>query len=95
MGWDTSDRRLRLPPDWEKRRRAVKCRARNRCEAEQHAPGCDGIGSQCDHIVRGDDHSLDNLQWLSEPCHKAKTQREAQGAKRPRARPKPTHPGFM
>lgn len=39
-------------------------------------PGCNGVGTECDHIVAGDDHDLDNLQWLSHECHKAKTERE-------------------
>ena len=47
------------------------------CQATVHVPECDGYGSQCDHIDRGDDHSLTNLQWLSQPCHTAKTQQEA------------------
>lgn len=45
-----------------------------------HEPECDGIGTECDHIERGDDHRLSNLQWLSGPCHHAKTLREAQAA---------------
>lgn len=47
------------------------------CEAKAHVPECDGKGSQCDHVVAGDDHRLTNLQWLSEPCHKAKTASES------------------
>ena len=66
-----------------------------RGEPRWHAEQCDGIGSQCDHDRRGDDHSLANLRWLSEPCHKVKTQHEAAAAKRPKARPKPTHPGLL
>lgn len=42
----------------------------------QPRPGCNGVGTECDHIVAGDDHDLDNLQWLSHECHKAKTERE-------------------
>jgi 5-methylcytosine-specific restriction protein A len=43
------------------------------CEAKVHEPECSGEGAECDHIERGDDHSPSNLQWLSVPCHKAKT----------------------
>ena len=72
-GWHGHDRRKRLPPDWERRRRAVKRRANGRCEASQHVAECDGIGAECDHIIAGDNHQLENLQWLSPACHKAKT----------------------
>lgn len=73
MSWSTSDRRDRLPSDWPKRVAAVKRRARGRCEATHHAPGCNGRGTDCDHVEQGDDHSLGNLQWLSGPCHDRKT----------------------
>ena len=74
--WYTSDRRYRLPSDWGRRKAAVRARAHGRCQAASHAPGCNGVGTECDHIVAGDDHDLDNLQWLSHECHKAKTERE-------------------
>jgi 5-methylcytosine-specific restriction protein A len=80
-GWRSSDRGSRLPADWDKRVARTKRRARGRCEADEHVPECDGIGSQCDHHVPGDDHSLGNLRWLSGPCHTAKTQREAAAAR--------------
>ena len=74
--WQTSHRRDRLPHDWQRIRAAVRARANGRCQAKQHANGCNGIGTDCDHIIPGDDNSLDNLQWLSSACHKAKTARE-------------------
>ena len=74
--WRSSDRRERLPSDWLRIRRAVKARANGRCEAAEHAPGCDGVGTDCDHIIAGDDHDMGNLQWLSHACHKRKTERE-------------------
>ena len=74
--WNSSDRRSRLPDDWGWRRQQVRMRAHGRCQAEHHVPECDGIGTDCDHIIAGDNHSLDNLQWLSHPCHKAKMERE-------------------
>lgn len=74
--WYTGDRRYRLPSDWGRRKAAVRARAHGRCQAASHAPGCNGVGTECDHIVAGDDHDLDNLQWLSHECHKAKTERE-------------------
>ena len=74
--WNTSHRHDRLPPDWQRIRAEVKARANGRCQAKHHAKGCNGIGTDCDHIIPGDDNSLDNLQWLSSACHKAKTARE-------------------
>ena len=65
------------------------------CEAQRHEPGCDGIGTDCDHIGDRRDHSLANLQWLSGPCHKAKTQREAQEARPKRQREPEPHPGRL
>lgn len=74
--WNTSHRHDRLPQDWQRIRAEVKARANGKCQAKQHAKGCNGIGTDCDHIIPGDDNSLDNLQWLSNACHKAKTARE-------------------
>lgn len=97
MAWTTSDRRFRLPRNWPELKRKVKHRARGLCEAERHHPDCDGIGTDCDHVVQGDDHSLTNLQWLSAPCHRAKTNDENAARNRANAalrrRPTEQHPG--
>ena len=53
--WYTSDRRYRLPSDWGRRKAAVRARARGRCQAASHAPGCNGVGTECDHIVAGEE----------------------------------------
>ena len=99
MNWGSSDRRLRLPQDWAQRRAAVKARANGRCEAKLHAKGCNGVGTDCDHIVAGDNHDLSNLQWLSYACHKAKTARESAERngryKRLRRHPNERHPGMI
>lgn len=97
--WNTSDRSARLPSDWPAIRAKVRTRAHGRCQAKHHAPDCDGIGTDCDHIIAGDDHSLDNLQWLSHACHKLKTERE--NAQRNtlrtamRRHPRERHPGTI
>lgn len=97
MAWDTSDRRLRLPPDWPAIRRAVKARAGGRCEYAHHVAACNGRGTDADHITPGDDHSLGNLQWLSAECHKDKTRRETIARNKSmaalRKRPAEPHPG--
>lgn len=99
MSWQGSTRSERLPADWDSIRRAVKRRARGRCEATKHDPRCPGTGAECDHITPGDDHSLSNLQWLSTECHKAKTSADNAAANHERARlrrrPTEQHPGSI
>jgi 5-methylcytosine-specific restriction endonuclease McrA len=73
MAWTSSDRRQRLPANWPALVAETKRIAKGRCQALAHVTGCDGIGTDCDHIEQGDDHSQTNLQWLSRACHKAKT----------------------
>ncbi len=92
--WARSDRRERLPADWPLRRGVVLMRCGHRCEAEQHVPECDGVATDVDHVVRGDDHSYSNLQGLSHPCHKAKTAREGVAARATTRRPPEAHPGL-
>jgi 5-methylcytosine-specific restriction protein A len=72
MGWDTSDRRERLPSDWHTRRQIILRRAHYVCQECKKAKATD-----VDHINRGDDHSLKNLRALCYNCHKTKTQNEA------------------
>lgn len=74
--WAGSTRRTRLPANWDQLRRATEARANGRCEALVHDPRCSGLGSDCDHIIQGDNHSPHNLQWLNVYCHRAKTARE-------------------
>lgn len=98
MAWSTSDRRQRLPPDWDDIRAEVKQRAQGRCQAREHDPRCTGTGTDADHITPGDDHTLPNLQWLSGPCHRAKTARESAARNTARAAARvrtETHPGEL
>lgn len=99
MGWTTSTRAKRLPPNWAHLRTQTKRRAQNKCEAPTHAPGCNGTGTECDHIIPGDNHHPTNLQWLSTQCHNAKTWAEnAANNKRNaalRQRPPEPHPGKL
>ena len=99
--WNTSNRRHRLPPptQWAAIRRQVQARAHNKCQAQHHAKGCTGTGTECDHIKPGDNHNLDNLQWLSHECHKAKTDQETRERnhqqKTIKQHPKERHPGQL
>ena len=95
MAWAGSTRRARLPRDWPARVAKVKARAKGRCQAREHEPECDGIGTDCDHIKSGDDHRLSNLQWLSGPCHDAKTKRDNAARLALRWRPAEPHPGAL
>lgn len=94
MGWETSTRADRLPPDWYRRRGHVKKRAGGQCELVQHGIRCPLEGSQCDHIIPNDDHSYENLQWLCTGHHKQKTQQESAAArwKTRENRPPEKHP---
>jgi 5-methylcytosine-specific restriction protein A len=73
--WASSDRAQRLPRGWAKKRRYVLLRD----------PLCSicgvNISTECDHIKPGDDHSYDNLQGVCVPCHRAKSQAEAEAAR--------------
>lgn len=99
-GWQNSDRRSRLPKDWDKRREAVKQRAGGRCEQELPSGArCPRAGNECDHKIPGDNHDLSNLQWLCKHHHDQKTRAEAAAAyrrpKRPSCkRPEETHPAL-
>lgn len=94
VSWETSDRHDRLPSDWPKRVAAVKRRAKGRCEETHHATGCSGRGRDVDHITQGDDHSLDNLQLLSGPCHDRKTRLDNGYTASVKA-PREQHPGRL
>ena len=74
--WHTSDRKQRLPPDWESRRQKVLKRDGYRCCAQTSTGRCLNAGTDVDHIKRGDDHRLENLQTLCMGHHRQKTSRE-------------------
>lgn len=99
MSWYTSDRRTRLPEEWARVRAMVRDRAHNHCQAEIHSVLCNGIGTDCDHIVPGDDNRLENLQWLNTHCHRMKTAKETaernRRRKQQRKHPKEKNPGMF
>lgn len=95
-GWERSDRRARLPEDWEERRRFVLQRDSYTCRASlPSGKRCLRPATDVDHVHRGDDHSYGNLQALCAYHHAKKTAREGGQAKRrpPKKRPREEHPG--
>jgi len=97
-GWVGSDRGSRLPSDWPLRRGRVRRRARGRCEWVDESGRCQLPGTDCDHIVPGDDHDLGNLQWLCRWHHAHKSAMEGVAARpvlAPRRRPPESHPGLL
>lgn len=99
MAWSqTGTRKDRLPADWARRRKTVLARCGHRCQATDDGVRCTAPATDVDHVIRGDDHSLENLQGLCDWHHKRKTAAEANQAKKPRPprnrRPE-KHPGLL
>lgn len=97
MAWETSDRRLRLPPDWPQRVAEVWKRDRGQCTWRLPSGArCPRKGADVDHRVPGDNHDLRNLQLLCRHHHDKKTQREAfAGRRKTKKRPEERHPGML
>lgn len=98
MAWHGSDRRERLPGNWQTLRLRVLRRDGWRCQARMSdGTQCDEPARDCDHIIPGDDHRLANLQALCPWHHARKTAGEGAEARRPRAtqaREPEKHPAF-
>lgn len=102
MAWDSgrSARSLRLPDDWQVRRLRVLRRDGYRCQAHlEDSPGlCGAPARDVDHIDRGDNHDLTNLQALCPWHHNRKSSREgaaARKAKPTQKRAPEAHPGAL
>jgi 5-methylcytosine-specific restriction protein A len=93
--WNSSDRKSRLPSNWSSLRRRVLSRDHKVCQLKYK--DCIRKATEVDHIVAGDDHSMDNLQAVCAWCHKLKSSMEGHKAKsvlrRLRKRPVEPHPG--
>lgn len=77
--WGSSDRKSRLPDDWEQIRKVVLTRCGNRCQ--QTLPSgarCYQPATDVDHIRRGDElgENYSNLQGLCGEHHREKSTRE-------------------
>lgn len=78
MSWHTSNRKARLPRDWESRIRPHILKRDPQCKLRYH--GCTGKSTQVDHIIPNDDHSFKNLQGVCAHCHGIKSAREGRQA---------------
>jgi 5-methylcytosine-specific restriction protein A len=78
--WKGSNRKSRLPADWERLRRVVLKRCGNRCEWMDGEYRCHSTATDVDHIIPNDSDQLSNLQGLCNPHHLTKTGREVQAA---------------
>lgn len=100
IAWTGSDRAVRLPPDWHRRRVAVLTRDGHRCtRIRTDDTRCPAPATDVDHIDPGDDHSIENLTALCGWHHQRKSAREGGQAawmnRPPRQRPREPHPGTM
>lgn len=96
MSWSTSDRRSRLPADWDSIKRRILRRDKFKCQLNY--VGCTRKASQVDHKNPGDDHRDQNLQAVCASCHSLKSSREGHEAqaklRKLRLRPTERHPGL-
>lgn len=101
--WRGSDRKDRLPADWERIRRRIHRRDGSQCQVRLSTGAfCLSPATDVDHIRRGDDHSEDNLRCICDYHHKAKSSSEggrAYQAKINRSKAKfrrpEQHPGLL
>lgn len=98
--WKGSDRRARLPSDWPARVAKTKHLARNQCQwILPSGKRCPRKGTDCDHIIPGDNHEQANLQLLCGHHHGLKTAKESQegrwGKKKIVPRSEGPHPGTL
>lgn len=87
-GWETSDRKARLPKDWQQLVERVKARDGHRCTkilpSGKRCPRgrTSGHRLEVDHRVPGDDHRMENLRTLCAHHHSKKTAQEGLAAQR-------------
>ena len=85
MAWSTSNRRSRLPKNWQALRHRVMKRDGHRCTAAITLPDgsrrrCPDAATDVDHVIAGDNHALDNLRAICRWHHDRKSAQEGQAA---------------
>lgn len=102
-GWNSSNRRSELPPDWDKRRARRFKHDGYRCTwTNVYDERCNGPAEECDHKVPGPDHSHENLRSLCSYHHGIKSGQEGAAARssawrqnNQKFRRREQHPGAM
>lgn len=98
-GWEGSDRRQRLPSNWDSIRARILRRDSHRCTWIENSQRCAETATDVDHRKAGDDHSDSNLRSLCGKHHRRKSAREgAAAANRLRSlryRKPERHPGLI
>jgi hypothetical protein len=84
--WKSSTRRDRLPADWPKLRAMTFARDGAACTWVVDGERCWAPATDCDHVNRGDDHSLANLTSLCSRHHAEKSAQEGVQARKEKAR---------
>ena len=95
--WAGSTRRSRLPANWPALVAETRRLAQGQCQWVEDDARCATPGTDCDHIIAGDDHRQSNLQWLCGPHHRQKTALEGVEARSqfPTKRGPEAHPGLI
>lgn len=86
MVWSTSRRKERLPDDWKKIRLEVFKVKGRRCLVVDEQGQCSRTATDIDHIVAGDDHSIENLRPICSEHHRTKSSQEGWEALRKKKR---------
>jgi 5-methylcytosine-specific restriction protein A len=95
--WAGSTRRARLPANWSTpgglRDQVFGQPDGRACRLRYE--GCTAYATEVDHIERGDDHRLGNLQPACKACHRIKSAREGAAGQVTLRRPPETHPSLQ
>jgi len=96
MGWESSNRKARLPREWHRLRAIVLRNANHQCEVIENGKRCTNTATEVDHIIAGDDHTLGNLRAICTDHHKLKSSAEGNTARKQKYshRVEP-HPGYI
>lgn len=100
MSWEGSDRKQRLPKNWQALRKQVLVRDKRMCQIVSIETGyiCGLEANEVDHIIHGDNHELSNLQAICTWHHRRKSSQEGNASKikyAPRNRKPEKHPGSL